>query len=506
MATVTSNIAANFAGRAWMILMGVAFVPVYIGFLGIEAYGLIGFFLTLQSVFGIMDLGLSLTLNRELACASESDDDDRRVASMVRTVEIFYWTISLVVGLLVVASAHWIATSWVNAVSLPATTIENAVRMMGIIIALQAPFALYQGGLTGLNRQVSVNLILAAGATLRAGGAALVLWLVAPTVEAYFEWQLVAAGMTTIICGWTLWKFISGGSRGAKFDLSILRNVWRYSLAVSATAILGIGLTQLDKLILSKLLSLELLGYYTLASLVASCLWGIILPLNTALFPDFARLHAQDKELELASLYHKGCQLLAAILIPTVLVISSFSYELLLAWTGNERIAANSYLLVILLVIGTGLNGLASIPSSLQSAAGWPSLVLRTNIVLVLLVVPILFLVVPRFGAIGAAGVWIATNAAYVCCTTPVMHTRLLVGEFGRWLLGDVAVPLAVASAVIFFGTLLKPAHASGIAQLPLAFFLWCLAVLLSAASMPLTRVRLRMGLTRFFALGRPLP
>ncbi|MDE2060547.1 MAG: hypothetical protein KGL31_00010 [candidate division NC10 bacterium] len=45
---VKRNIIANTLGRGWSMLMGLVFVPLYIKFLGMEAYGLIGFFATLQ--------------------------------------------------------------------------------------------------------------------------------------------------------------------------------------------------------------------------------------------------------------------------------------------------------------------------------------------------------------------------------------------------------------------------------------------------------------------------
>ena len=68
------NILANFAGKGWNALMLVALVPLYIRVLGIEAYGLIGFFTTLQAVFALLDLGLSTTLNRETARLSARAD------------------------------------------------------------------------------------------------------------------------------------------------------------------------------------------------------------------------------------------------------------------------------------------------------------------------------------------------------------------------------------------------------------------------------------------------
>ena len=58
MTTLNKNIFANYLGRAWPVLLSVLLVPVYIKFLGIEAYGLIGFFTTLSAVMGVFDLGI----------------------------------------------------------------------------------------------------------------------------------------------------------------------------------------------------------------------------------------------------------------------------------------------------------------------------------------------------------------------------------------------------------------------------------------------------------------
>ena len=42
------NLIANYLGQGWTALMGLAFIPLYIKYLGIEAYGLIGIFALLQ--------------------------------------------------------------------------------------------------------------------------------------------------------------------------------------------------------------------------------------------------------------------------------------------------------------------------------------------------------------------------------------------------------------------------------------------------------------------------
>jgi O-antigen/teichoic acid export membrane protein len=182
MSTVRVNILANVIGRAWTALIALAFVPIYLRLLGVDAYGLIGFFLTLQAVLGLFDLGLSLTLNRELARSSAAPGPVRLAPNLFRTMEIVYWFASIVIGAAVVVVAPVIASGWLDDTTLPRSSVEQALRLMGVVIALQMPLTLYQGGMMGLQRQVAANAILAVSATLRAAGAAAVLLLVAPAI------------------------------------------------------------------------------------------------------------------------------------------------------------------------------------------------------------------------------------------------------------------------------------------------------------------------------------
>ena len=43
------NLIANYNGQGWTALMGLAFVPLYSKYLGIESYGLIGLFAVLTA-------------------------------------------------------------------------------------------------------------------------------------------------------------------------------------------------------------------------------------------------------------------------------------------------------------------------------------------------------------------------------------------------------------------------------------------------------------------------
>src|SRR2546426_9000209 len=110
---VNRNIVANFASTAWASILSFALIPLYVHLMGVEAYGLVGLLPTLQALFVPLDLGLSTTLNRELAVASADVSSRRAAIHIVRTIEIVYWTAAILFGLAITLGAPYLATHWV---------------------------------------------------------------------------------------------------------------------------------------------------------------------------------------------------------------------------------------------------------------------------------------------------------------------------------------------------------------------------------------------------------
>src|SRR5437773_9084558 len=152
-------IVANFFARAWSALVSFGFVPVYIKFMGIEAYGLVGVYLSLVAILSLMDLGLSGTLSRELARESEDVGQRKEIGDLVRTLEVVYWSIGGALGVVVFASASMIATYWVNSIALSQEVLRDSIMLMGGVITAQWAISFYSAGLIGLQRQVSLNVL-----------------------------------------------------------------------------------------------------------------------------------------------------------------------------------------------------------------------------------------------------------------------------------------------------------------------------------------------------------
>jgi hypothetical protein len=107
--------------------------------------------------------------------------------------------------------------------------------------------------------------------------------------------------------------------------------------------------------------------------------------------------------------------------------------------------------------MGTALNGLMHLPYALQLAYGWTKLAFHMNAVAVLILVPSIILMASLYGAVGAAIIWVVLNSGFVLISIPLMHHRLLKGEQWKWYFEDVGLPLAVAVAAAFCGSLFVP-------------------------------------------------
>lgn len=452
--TLKKNVMANLAGSAWTSILALLCVPLYLKYLGIEAYGLIGFFGTIMAVFGIMDLGLGTTLNRGLARLSVRHGSIGEQRDLLRTLELVYWSVGIMIGLLTFALAGPVAARWIHPHFLSPASVASAVRRMGIVAALQFPFALYQAGLMGLQRQFLVNVITISTTTLRTVGSILVLALISPTVETFFTWQALITLMQTGVTVLLTWRVLASPI-APKFRGLLLRQEGRFAAGVSANAIIGIFLTQSDKILLTRIVPLAEFGYYMLAGTVAATLWWIIGPINAALFPRFTQLIELGDDVRLRSLYHTACQVIAAVLLPIAVTLALFSRTIVFVWTQNAGAAERSALLIALLVTGTCINGLTSVAGFVQAAAGWPQLLAYTNLACAIVLVPAILLLGMRYGGPGAASVWVVLNCVHLFVAVPLMHRRLLRGELWRWYGHDVLLPLA---AVLFVGSVARVA------------------------------------------------
>jgi O-antigen/teichoic acid export membrane protein len=429
--------------------MALAFIPVYIQQLGIEGWGLVGFMATLLSWLALVDLGLAPTMNREMARFQAGDHTVQGIRDILRSAEIIYGGIIVAVIATTWGGAEWISTRWLQPEKLSVESIRLSVVLMGAAIAARITEQLYRSSIEGLQHQLGLNLARSLNATMQwMGAAAVVLW-VSPTVEAFFAWQAVTGWLGTALLAFLTYRWLPPGERKARWNAKRLRSIRRFATGMAVISILAVVLTQVDKMLISSLASLEQFGYYMLASTMVSALFLFVVPLVAAVAPRMIELVARDEKSGVISIYHHSSQFVSVVLIPPSLVMALFAEPLLWAWIGDHRLASVAAGYLTPLAIGTLLNGLMHVPYRTQLAYGWTGLTMRANLLAVTILIPAIIITVPVYGAIAAAWMWVVLNAGYVVLAIPVMHCKILSGEMWRWYGEDVLKPFVAGLIVV---------------------------------------------------------
>ena len=441
-----TNIIANFAGRFVIAFIGIVFVPVYLRYLSVEMYGIIGFFSSIQAFLFLLDGGISPTLNREVARLSAFPEKAQELRDLSRTLEILCWAIAFVVCIVALIASPIASNYWLVSENIPREMIREALMIMSVTFAFQWSIGFYTGGLSGLQEQKLLNFINVISFAIRSFGAYFILAFVSPTIKAFFIWQLITTALQCFLMVLFFWKKLPETAEKPRFNSVLLKEVRRYAAGMAGTSLVVLILTQTDKLILSKMLTLEDFGYYSLAiTLAGTALGAIVGSISSVYFPQFSQLVAQDKIDELRELYHRACQVMSFFLIPTVCVLAFFSYEILMIWTRKPEIAGNTYVLLTLVAVGTGLNGLMHLPYYAQLAFGITKIGFWQNVIAIIFLIPFMIYATFHYGAIGGALSWAILNFSYTIIGLQIMHRMILQGELKKWYGTDVGLPLFLA-------------------------------------------------------------
>ncbi len=450
------NLIAGLVNSAWTAIIGLAVIPLYLNLIGLESYGLIGFYTTLLSVLLLLDMGLAPTINREVA-RNLAEGNASRSSILLHSLAVIYGTVSLLIAFIVFLLAPYIAKYWINSNQLPLEVVEQAVMLIGIVIAARWPISLYQGAIIGVQKLTITSGINICMITLSSIGAVLVLMFISPSIQAFFIWQAAIGFLHTLVIRYAAKKVI-GIKDANKFNWDVLKPIWRFSAGMGLVAITGAVLLQMDKIILSAMLSLTDFGGYTVASLLASSLLIILMPVYNTVYPKLSGLIASGENAKILELYRRGTRYLCSILFPLAMVIYIFSGDLIYLWTGNLELSVSVAPIVSFLVLGFALNGVMVFPYALQLAHGNYQIPLLITTTLIAVQLPAAVVLVDIYGALGAALSWLLLNVLYMLLGTYLTHSKYLLGWGYKWILQDVFLPLFISFIVIYviFGVILN--------------------------------------------------
>ena len=179
------NLIANYVGQGYAAFIAVAILPLYIQYLGIEAYGLIGVYTVAFALLGFVDSVMQTVVTREMAQLSdETLPHTRSRRAFLRAIEVIVLAV-----MAVIVAAFWIASDiaavhWVKAERLPIEMVSVSIAWIGFVVSLRLLEGLYRACLMGLQRHVGSTLHVFNASVRWIGSLVVVAW-VCPTVTAF---------------------------------------------------------------------------------------------------------------------------------------------------------------------------------------------------------------------------------------------------------------------------------------------------------------------------------
>jgi O-antigen/teichoic acid export membrane protein len=481
------NIAANVVGRLYAGAAGLLFLPIYLHFLGVESYGLFALLNSYMAIAGLLDLGFSGALMRDLAKLTALAPEKMR--DLVWTVSVPYCLVALAIGFMVFLGSPWIAALAIGkGNSLATPVIVQAVGFAGFGLTLQLPVFLYSGGLAGLERQDIANAISVASTTLRHGVAVALLWGISNSVVTLMAWQAVIALLTAIALFCALWRQMPSNHRRPRFRLELLRETWKIAAGLGGSAVFGTIMAQADKIIIGALLPLAEVGHYMVASVITTNIILMAQPVVAAAVPRLSQLAAKKDWLLLPATFGKLSQLVTLMIIPVSTTIAVFPEQTLMLWTGDLAIAESAAPLLRYLAIGISFSAFASIPYGFLLAAGRTGTLFVFSVATCLIAVPSIYVATAQFGPTGAAAMRCLFQFTGFALFALAVGTLLPHGEWRRWIFTDIALPqiLAIAVALTIFAS--APQTENRWELLALLSITWLASAIVSGLAMPWMR------------------
>jgi O-antigen/teichoic acid export membrane protein len=203
-----------------------------------------------------------------------------------------------------------------------------------------------------------------------------------------------------------------------KIEIPVLRKIWRFAFGMLLiTFVAGLN-TQLDKLVISKFLPIEDLGFYTLGVSLSMGIIVLVNPISIALLPRFTALFS-SKQKENASFLYQKINLFVTIISFTLMVnLMFFAKELIWVWTGEIELSEQASIYLPIIAISYAMGAIGTTPYNIAIANGYTKLNNVLGLVSLAVTIPGYWLVVKYYGALGVA---------YLFCVVQILTMLTLV-------------------------------------------------------------------------------
>lgn len=396
------NTVWNIVGQAVPLIIAAFTIPILIKRLGIDRFGVLTLAWALVGYFSLFDLGIGRALTKvvsdKLACNKTNE-----VAGAVWSGMMMMVGLGVIFGTAIWLSAHWIVHSILR---VPHNLIHETTRAMyplALCIPVITTSTALRGVLEAQHRFGLTNTVRVSMGAFNFLGPLVVSAIsvsVYPVIAILVIGRIVTASVYLILC----LKTTPALRHVVQFRREHCGELLSTGAWMTVSNVVGPVMVYLDRFLISAMLSVSLVAYYTTPFEVVTKLWILPVSVTTVLFPAFAALSITDVK-RLNEAYGRGLRSTFALLFPAVFLIVLFAPEAMRLWLGPEFERISTPVLRWL-AIGVLVNSLAQVPFGLLQAANRSDITAKVHLTELPFYVVLVVAAVHWFGLTGAAVAW----------------------------------------------------------------------------------------------------
>jgi O-antigen/teichoic acid export membrane protein len=215
------------------------------------------------------------------------------------------------------------------------------------------------------------------------------------------------------------------------FHAVVQRNIG-FTAHLSALSLLNMVLLQFDKVVVSKLLPIASVGYYSFASTVVVRISFAAAAIAQAALPSFSSLHQLRESRALLIQYRKLQDLICYGMVP-LFAAAVFGAVPIYSYLFNRQVAGALLLPTALLCVGYFMSATVLIPYTFSVASGRPDIASRSNLIALFVVIPVTTTAIYFYGLTGAATSWVVYHLFLYAYMIPRICRECLLISTRSW-------------------------------------------------------------------------
>ena len=401
---IVRNTVINLVNRLILLPVGIIAIPIILHGMGTDRFGLFSITWTLLNYIAILDFGLSQAITKYIA-AELNKGETRSIPNIFWTSTVLMLILGIIICLVVLFLSPWVVTKILHP---PQDLISESIRMFQWL-ALSVPFIFMNNSLRGtLEAALRFDLV----NVVRTPYSALIYlspllgYIIGFRIDhltALLLGVVILANLVYLLMCTRIYPYLISEFR---FKTSLLRGLLSYSGWTAISSFISPILVYLDRFLISGVLTVSVLAFYTAPYEALTRLWLIPMSLTATLFPVFSRDTVDDDQIKATNrTLTSAFKYVLLTLGPITAFIFVFPREILNIWIGSE-FAEKSYIVTQILVLGILINSLGRLPATMFLGRGYPDIPAKLHLIELPLYIAVAWICLKAWGINGAAFAW----------------------------------------------------------------------------------------------------